>query len=83
MNAAEFKVVFGKIGWTLLYEEPQGHLIFVYELGEKEKQMILARIPVQDEVEANPYWHDQSRIDVALERAKAFLISRGYDVQIG
>ena len=69
-------------GWTLTYDDSVGRLVFVFEPGEKPKSVDLDRTPlennrvvvVQDEA-------TRTRVDLAFERTKAFLVGCGYEVE--
>jgi hypothetical protein len=75
MSANDFTVKFGSAARTLEYGDQQGHLVFTFDLGSGgEKSLCLE------------HWSPQTqrvpRYRVAFERAKQYLESCGYQVEV-
>ena len=77
-----YKVRFNpEVAYTILYEDKEGTLLFVFET-EGEKTILLRRLAaignqilyVEDE-------RTQSRVELAFERTKKFLLECGYKVE--
>jgi len=87
MNATEdFKVSFGRIGRTLCYEDKEGALLFCFEAAPstdpaKKKWTIFLgnRALSGDGKEMIPA---SARIETAFVRAKNYLITCGYEVEL-
>jgi hypothetical protein len=75
MSPNEFTTKFGKVARTLEYEDPQGHLVFTFDLGSGgDKSLCLEHFTPQSQ--------RVPRYRVAFERAKEYLESCGYQVEI-
>ena len=81
----DYKVQFGRIGRTVRYEDSLGIILFAFDADTSKGQKIIVLggqalnndfKPI-DAVEA-----DRSRIDLALERTKRYLLSCGYQVVV-
>jgi len=90
MNSIEYKISPGKIARTLLYEDSQGTICFCFDI-EKSKQttkeewtVFLGRQALTGDGKKliMPIGPQRERIDLALERAREYLLSRGYHVVI-
>jgi hypothetical protein len=85
-----YKVSVGQIARTLLYEDSQGTICFCFDI-EKSKEPIkeewtvfLGRQALTGDGKQviNPVESQRARIDLAFERAKEYLLSRGYRVEL-
>lgn len=77
-SSSEYKVNVGAIARTLLYEDSRGTIRFTFDIdtSKGEKTIILER-PAKRLPEA-----EQPRINLAFERTKQYLLSRGYQVEV-
>jgi hypothetical protein len=75
---SDYKVSFGRIARTLIYEDSKGTLCFTFDVDTSngKNTLILERMG-KSLIEA-----EQSRFDLALERAKQYLLSRGHEVEV-
>jgi hypothetical protein len=81
-NGSEYVVRFNrKPGRTLLYEDPLGSLLFVFDVGDAPTSIVLDRRPLENQkvlvVKDEP---TRARVTLAFERVKAFLLSKRYEV---
>jgi hypothetical protein len=71
----EFTVKFGKIARTLDYNDPEGHLVFTFDRGPGGDKSICLEHHA-------PRKQSVPRYSIAFERAKEFLESCDYQVEI-
>jgi hypothetical protein len=72
-----------EIAWTLTYDDAFGRLIFVFEAGETPKTISLDPTPLENNhVVIAQHAASRARLDLALERTKAFLVACGYEVEV-
>ena len=91
MNSTpSYKVNIGQIARTILYEDSQGVICFCFEI-EKSKEpskgewtVFLGRQALTGDGRKviSPIGPQHGRIELALERAKEYLLSRGYQVKL-
>ena len=83
-SGPEYMVEFNpEIAWTLTYDDSFGRLIFVFEAGETSKTISLDSTPLENNrVVIAQDAATRARLDLALERTKAFLIACGYEVEV-
>ena len=76
-TSADYKVSLGDIGRTVLYEDAQGTIRFTFdvETSNGQNKIILERGKTST-VEA-----ERLRTNLASERTKQYLLSRGYQVE--
>ncbi len=91
-NIPEYKVVFGRHGRTVDYEDALGKFTFVFEIDIDEykakgttKKLLLdgGGVPLKD----MKVWEFQTQADrehmaLMLERVKQYLLSLGYQVDV-
>ncbi len=91
MNSTqEYKIQFGRIARTLLYEDSQGAIRFTFDcsLGRgpngkyivelDHPSLVLKRInSIEDE---HLRMAERQRMDLAIERTKQYLLSCGYEI---
>jgi hypothetical protein len=86
----DYKVSVGQIARTLLYEDSQGTICFCFDI-EKSKEPTKEEWTVflghqaltgDGKKVISPVGSQRERIDLAFERAKKYLLSRGYQVVI-
>jgi hypothetical protein len=86
----DYKVTVGQIARTLLYEDSQGMICFCFDI-EKSKEPTKEEWTVflghqaltgDGKKVVNPVGVQRERIDWAFEKAKEYLLSRGYKVVI-
>ena len=80
----EFTVKFGKIARTIDYEDSDGRIVFTFDAGSKfdfenpngpgKNSICLEHYP--------PSMPHPPKYNIAFERTKQFLESRGFDVEI-
>src|ERR1700735_3577789 len=70
----DFSVKFGKTARTLEYNDPEGHLTFTFDQGSRDKSLCLEHFPARKQI--------APRYGIAFERAKEFLQSKGYKVEM-
>jgi hypothetical protein len=91
--SADYKVTFGKIARTLLYEDSQGVIRFGFVVGpskepSKGKWTVNLERPSAaskgiDTIEDEQLrMAEQKRLELAFERTKKYLASRGYQVKV-
>ena len=79
-----YKVDFNReIAMTILYQDADGQLLFVFEFAESPKSIVLRVPPLLD----NRALHDQEeavrcRVETACERTKKYLQECGYSVSV-
>jgi len=77
-SASEYKISAGQIARTLSYEDSGGTLCFTFDVdSENGANIVILERHSKSLIDA-----EQSRIDLAFERVKEYLVSRGYKVQI-
>jgi hypothetical protein len=77
-SAPDYKISFGAVARTLLYEDSEGTICFTFDVDTiKGQQTIILERYWKSMIES-----EQLRIDFAFERAKEYLASRGYKVEI-
>jgi len=90
MNSTdEYKVAFGKVARTIAYEDAKEAIVFTFDIGtsEGQKYLILER-PVAtlreiDSIEDERLKGvERSRLDVAFERTRQFVLAHGHLVKI-
>jgi hypothetical protein len=80
MNSGSgYRVDFGKIARTILYEDSKGTLCFTFDADSSTKPQTVF-LERQSNAQLNP--DEQLRIDLALNRTKEYLHSCGYQVQV-
>ena len=81
MNS-DFKVSFGRRGRELLYEDEAGALSFSWEMAMPDgKRFILYKPDLTGDLKPIPKnlsESDQQRVQLAFERVKEFVQSKGY-----
>lgn len=94
MNSSlDYKVSFGKIARTILYEDFEGVIRFTFdaspskESSERRWTMILERPPGRfrqiDEIEDEHLRTvEQRQLELAFERVRQYLVACGYQVKI-
>ena len=79
---SDFKVSFGRRGRELLYEDEFGALSFSWELAMPDgKKFILYKSCLTGDLKPIPqdfFEADQHRLQLAFERVKDFVQSKGY-----
>jgi hypothetical protein len=78
MDRAEYKVSLAKIARTLLYEDRAGSIRFTFDLDTSGGQKII----ILERTERVLPPRDQARYDLAFGRAKDYLFSLGYQVEV-
>ena len=82
-SASEYVVFFNpKAAFTIIYEDSLGKLTFVFE-APGPKSVVLSSLPIENNqvvvVQDEP---TRVRISRALERTRAFLVGKGYEVSV-
>jgi hypothetical protein len=93
MSSTDYKVSFGRVARTLIYEDSSGVICFGFDVSPSEevskgKWMIglerpldeFKRIARMGDEQLRAVW--QKRLDLAFERTKQYLVSCGYLVKI-
>jgi hypothetical protein len=82
-SGPEYVVDFNpEIAWTLTYDDSFGRLIFVFEARERPKVISLDPTPLENNrVVLARDAATRARLDLALERTKAFLVACGYELE--
>ncbi len=80
----EYEVRFNfEVAFTLVYEDGRGQLIFIFELGSNPKEVFLHRRPLENyQVLKTRDSGIQVCLDLAFERAKRYVESCGYKVDV-
>ena len=74
----DYKISFGSIARTLIYEDARGTVLFTFDVDtENGRNCIILEPPSRELIEA-----EQLRQDLALQRVKQHLVSKGYDVEV-
>jgi hypothetical protein len=74
----DYKISVGEIARTFVYEDSQGRIRFTFDLETTDgKKLVFLERPGKSLIEL-----EQVRIDLATERTKHYLVSRGYQVEI-
>ncbi len=75
MPSNEYTLKFGRVARTLEYDDPQGHIVFTFDLGQGgDKSLCLEHyLPQNQRV---------PRYRIAFARAKEYLESCGYSVEV-
>jgi hypothetical protein len=83
-SGPEYTVDFNpEVGWTLIYGDSFGRLVFVFEPGETAKVVSLDPTPLEnDHVVIARDAATHARLDLALERTREFLVTCGYEVRV-
>ena len=80
---AEYNVKLNsEVAYTLIYGDSAGRLMFVFESGEGQKQLILHRTPLESGKMVNI--QDvaiQKWVSLAFDRTKEYLVSHGYNAE--
>ena len=72
-----------EIAWTVTYDDSFGRLIFVFEAGKTAKTISLDPTPLENNrVVVARDAATRARLDLALERTKAFLTACGFEVKL-
>jgi hypothetical protein len=88
-SGSDYKVEFCKIPRTILYEDSQGTIRFGFDGNTAQGRNILIlerrlettrKAPSAEGTSSNEV--SQSRLDMAFERTKQYLVSRGYRVKV-
>lgn len=88
-SASDYKVELGKIARTLLYEDSEGTIRFGFDFDTSGGQNILILERPSGTImntvsseggRSNEAEH--SRVNVAFERTKQYLVSRGHNVKV-
>ncbi len=77
-SSSDYKVSFGRIARTLLYEDSQGIVRFTFDIDTSngQKLIILEKRPL------DTYGDDRLRADLIFERTKQYLLLCGYQVEV-
>jgi hypothetical protein len=75
MSTETFTVKFGAIARTIEYDEPQGRLLFTFDLSNANPKTVVLE-------HHSPKTLRGPRYNIAFDRTKQFLESRGYKVEI-
>lgn len=76
----DHKVRFGKIARTLIYDDPLGSIRFTFDIGDKT-QSGQNTIVLEHPGRSSPD-NDEQRISTAMDRAREYLVSCGYNVEV-
>ena len=71
----DFTVKFGKYARTLEYDDPQERILFTFDVGSKGNKSLCLEHHA-------PQMPRSPRYDIAFDRAKQYLESCGYEVEI-
>jgi hypothetical protein len=72
-----------EVAFSVFYDDGQGRLFFVIELGDDPKRIYLNPRPTQDgQVIDLADSATQARVSVAIERVKAYFEGQGLSVEI-
>ena len=74
------RVSFGKIARTLIYEDSLGSVLLTFDIGDKI-QSAQNTIILEHPGRSSP-GNDDQRIRTAMDRAREYLVSCGYNVEI-
>jgi hypothetical protein len=77
-SASGYRVKFGNIARTLLYEDSKGTILFTFDVGPLAKPQTLFLERGNKALDQD----EQQKIDLALERTKEYLVSCGYQVYV-
>ena len=77
-SSSNFTVKFGKYARTLEYDEPQVHILFTFDVVSKDDKSVWT-VCLEHHAPETPRG---ARYDIAFERTKQYLESRGYKVEI-
>jgi hypothetical protein len=79
---SNFKVNFGRVGRSLIYEDDSGTLLFSFDFAEPDgKRIIIYKAELTSDLKPIPsvlLEDEQSRLQLAHERVKQYVVSRGY-----
>ena len=83
MSEPDFTVDFNReVAWTLAYDDALGRLVFVFEVGRHPKAVVLDTYPLSNNKVLEITEDNRARVNLAVERTKAFLKSCGYEVEL-
>ena len=79
-----YSVAFNRdAAFTIVYGDSEGGFLFVFEVGDTEKDLILHRNPVENDAVVKAVDDETiARVNIALSRTKEFLLSRGFNVEL-
>jgi hypothetical protein len=70
------------IGYTLIYDDSHGRLMFVFEYGDDPKTVVLNRRPLTGDSKLVDIDNaNRVRVELAFERTSDFLKSEGWNVE--
>ena len=77
-SSSKYKVSVGSIARTLLYEDSDGTIRFTFDIDtSKTEGIIILELPRKNSIHTS-----QERFNLAVERVRQYLLSRGYRVDI-
>jgi hypothetical protein len=80
-SGTNFTVRVGKIARTLEYEDSEGRMMFAFDGSPKgQKHLVLEHGAMDGDIKTEI--PRGVRYDLAFERARQYLLSRGYEVEI-
>ncbi|MEI6077967.1 MAG: hypothetical protein WCS94_20465 [Verrucomicrobiota bacterium] len=78
--STDFKVTFGSVGRSIVYEDGAGSLLFSFDfLMPDGKKMAIYKTKLTGKLKP-VLSADESRMKLALERVKQFVTSRGFSL---
>ena len=80
-SVTNFTVRVGKIARTLEYEDSEGRMMFAFDGSPKgQKHLVLEHGAMDGDIKTEI--PRGARYDLAFERTRQYLLSRGYEVEI-
>jgi hypothetical protein len=76
----DYKVSFGKIARTLIYEDSLSSVLLAFDIGDKTRSGQNTTV-LEHPGRSSPE-NDEQRIRTAMDRAREYLVSCGYNVEI-
>jgi hypothetical protein len=73
---SEYKISMGPVARTLVYEDSSGALRFTFDVETANNKTTIFLDPKMKTIIQSA----QARIDLAYERTKQYLVSRGYEI---
>jgi hypothetical protein len=86
-DSGNHKISFGRTAGTLVYEDHEGTLLLGFEISparnpEQGKWLIqLGSTPLKQQGRTIEFPLSKDRLSFAIEKTKAFLLTRGYQVE--